>query len=316
MQPTSVVTADPLTEEWPDHTQLPESDGAVVENFQEHPQGSLLIGSLTPRLQEIHPDGQYAVGHDSGIYWRNMQPVLDGCKSPDFYYIPGVPPMLDGQFRRSYVLWKELVHPHLLAEYVSGDGSEERDTTPYRGKFWVYENVICAWFYVIFDGPRNLLEVYELVRGSYTPVPANEAGRFPIPKLGIELGIWYGKFRNMTLNWLRAWDAKTGQLLPSEEERAEAERRAKEAERERADNAESWLDDAKRRLEEECERAENERREKEKERQEKEKALLAQENERREKEKALQEQENERRRAEKLAERLRALGIDPDAPDA
>jgi hypothetical protein len=27
---------------WPDHTQLPESDGTFVKNFQEHPQSILL----------------------------------------------------------------------------------------------------------------------------------------------------------------------------------------------------------------------------------------------------------------------------------
>src|SRR5262245_14123393 len=95
----------------PDHTQLPETDGSIVTNFQEHPESTLLTGSLEPRLHEIHPDGQYCIGCDSGIYWKVTQPPLDGCKAPDWFYVPNVPPMLEGKPRRSYVLWQEIIRP-------------------------------------------------------------------------------------------------------------------------------------------------------------------------------------------------------------
>src|SRR5262245_40674327 len=80
-----------------DLTQLPDSDVAIVENFQEHPESTLLTGSVEPRLHEIHPDGQYCIGCDSGIYWMLVNPPLDGCKAPDWFYVPGVPPMLEGK---------------------------------------------------------------------------------------------------------------------------------------------------------------------------------------------------------------------------
>lgn len=61
----------------PDHTELPESDGTFVfakraggKNFQEHPQSILLTDSITSVLQQLHPDGQYAIGQNCGIYWR------------------------------------------------------------------------------------------------------------------------------------------------------------------------------------------------------------------------------------------------------
>ena len=41
-----------------------------------------------------------------------------------------VPRLLDGQMRRSYVLWIEGATPLVVLEYVSGDGIEERDRTP------------------------------------------------------------------------------------------------------------------------------------------------------------------------------------------
>jgi hypothetical protein len=56
----------------PDHTQLPESNGTFAKNFQEHPQSLLLTDSIQPVLQQLHFDGQFCIGQDSGIYWRSI----------------------------------------------------------------------------------------------------------------------------------------------------------------------------------------------------------------------------------------------------
>lgn len=203
----------------PDHTQLPETDGSIVENFQELPQNMLLTDSLSPVLATVYPDGQYAIGHDSGIYWRVTTPPLDGCKAPDWFLVPGVPPMLDGRVRRSYVMWQEIETPLLLIEFVSGDGSEERDQTPFTGKFWVYERGVRAPYYAIYEVEHASVEVWELKGRRYRRMQPNERGHFPIEELGVELGIWQGPYRNMELPWLRWWDAN-GNLLPTSEERA------------------------------------------------------------------------------------------------
>ena len=81
-----------------------------------------------------------------------------GSEAPDWFLVLDVPPLLDGRFRRSYVLWQESVHPLLVIEYVSGDGSEERDTTPYKGKFWVYEQAIAAPYYAIFEPTKATVD--------------------------------------------------------------------------------------------------------------------------------------------------------------
>ena len=120
MQPSTAVVSDPSVEPLPDHTQLPEKDGSFVRNFQEPPQSTLLSGSLFPRLVVLYGYGRFCIGCDSGIYWRSTKPPLDGCKAPDWFYVPGVPPLLDGVVRRSYVLWQELIPPFLLIEFVSG----------------------------------------------------------------------------------------------------------------------------------------------------------------------------------------------------
>lgn len=306
MQPPATLAVEPAQGSPPDHTQLPDKDGTIVQNFQELPQSTLLTGSLLPRLHQLHPDGQFTIGCDSGIYWKHTNPPLDGCKAPDWFYVPGVPPMLDGRYRRSYVLWNEGVKPCLIVEYVSGDGSEEHDSTPQKGKFWVYEQGICAPYYAIFDANRSSVALYRLDGGRYVPVAPNAAGRLLVPPLGVELGVWQGAFQGQDLPWLRVWDAQTGELLPSTEEReqaarrrAEAEKQRAEEEKQRAETAESLLEEARQELEEECGRAKKERKRAEAAST---RAVTA--------EGSLSEAQQ---KVQRLAEKLRALGIDPDA---
>jgi len=215
----------------PDHTQLPCEDGSFVKNFQELPQSILLTDSIRPILDQLHPESDYCIGQDSGIYWQLTHPPEKGAEAPDWFYVPNVPATLDGQMRRSYVLWKELVHPQIAIEFVSGNGSEERDQTPLFGKFWVYEQIIKPAYYAIYEVKKSSVEVYELVGGQYQLLSANSRGHFAIPPMGVELGIWQGRYQNVELPWLRWWDSE-GNLLLSGEERAEQERqRSQEAER-------------------------------------------------------------------------------------
>ena len=201
----------------PDHTQLPESDGTFVKNFQEHPQSILLTDSIRPVLQQIHPDGQYCIGQDCGIYWRLTDPPEKGAEAPDWFYVPNVPPLLNGLVRRSYVLWQEYIAPLIVLEFASGNGSEERDNTPITGKFWVYEQAIRVPFYGIYEVTKGTVEVYHLVDGHYERLAANERGHYVIAAMGVELGIWQGQYENMELPWLRWWDSQGNLLLTGNE---------------------------------------------------------------------------------------------------
>jgi Uma2 family endonuclease len=304
---TPIATSSPGSQALPDHTQLPESDGRIVENYQEHPQGSLLTESAWPVLERLYPNGQFSVGHDSGIYWRITELPLDGCKSPDWFLVPGVPPMLRGQARRSYVLWQEHVPPLVVMEFVSGDGTEERDGTPETGKFWVYERGIQARYYVIYERDARRVEVYHLVGGRYQPLVPNERGHFLIPELNLELGLWQGRYKNMDLPWLRWFDAD-GRMLPHIEDiRRDVEQTHRLAEQERRDKEE-----AQRRAEQERRDKEQAQRLAEQERHDREQAQRRAEQEQRDKEQERRDKEEAQRRAELLAERLRALGINPD----
>ncbi len=283
---TDTLTPIDLPPAFPDHTQLPESDGTFVKNFQEHPQSIILTDSLIPVLQQLHPDGQYCIGQDSGIYWRETDPPEKGAEAPDWFYVPGVPPKLDGKTRRSYVLWREFKVPLIALEFASGNGDEERDKTPLRvseegqtvkpGKFWVYEQIIRIPYYGIFEISTSKLEVYHLTDFTYQKLEPNERGHYPILPLGVELGLWQGSYLEQTQLWLRWWDLE-GNLLLTGNERVEVERQRAEQEHQRA--------------EQEHQRAEQERQRAEQERQ--------------------RAQEAERRTA-RLEELLRARGIDLD----
>ncbi len=281
-----MLAQEPLSTRLPDHTQLPESDGTFVKNFLEHPQSMLLTDALEPVLERLHPDGQYCIGQDCGIYWRQTlppEPAEKGAEAPDWFYVPDVPPLLNGEYRKSYVMWQELIAPLIVIEFVSGDGTEERDQTRGKGKFWVYEQVIHPAYYGIYEVKLGRIELYELVRNRYQLVRPNEHGHFPIEPLGVALGIWNSKFLDMTLPWMR-WYDNDGNLLPISKELAEYERHRAELAEQRAELAEEQVQ------------------------QERQRANLAEQEAQQERQRA----EVADQRAAALAERLRALGIDPN----
>ncbi len=235
LNPSSNPPLNSLEGSLPDHTQLPESDGTFVKNFQEHPQSLILTSSIEPILHKLHPDGRYCIGQDSGIYWRLpedlTEPAEKGAEAPDWFYVPNVSPLLDGEYRRSYVLWKEFVAPLIAIEFVSGNGAEERDrTSPSAtnkvGKFWVYEQAIRIPFYAIFEAKKALVEVYHLVDGSYQLLPANDRQHYSIAPMGVELGIQ----EEGGVPWLRWWDDAGNLLLTGDERAVKAEAKQQQAE--------------------------------------------------------------------------------------
>lgn len=232
---TSPLVADRVAPYLPDHTQLPESDGSFVKNFQEHPQSILLTDSIGSTLEQLHPDGYYAIGQDCGIYWREANPPEQGAEAPDWFYVPNVPPKLAGKVRRSYVLWREFIAPAIALEFASGNGEEERDTTPLSyeeagetirpGKFWVYERIMRIPYYGIFMINSGELEMYELIGLRYYPMQLNSRGHYTITPMGVEIGVWQGSYQNQTQAWLRWWDLAGNLLLTGQERAIAAEKK-------------------------------------------------------------------------------------------
>ena len=218
----------------PTHLDLPEKDDSlIVTNFREHPQSYLLSDSILPVLRRRHPDEHFTIGQDSLIYYR-VTDTAHGRKAPDWYHVPGVPPQLEGHYRRSYVMWQELISPEVILEFISGDGSDERDRTPWEGKFWIYEQLVHATYYGLFEVESGRLDVYHLVDGRYHTLEPDARGHFPIATLGVALGVWHGHCLNEQAPWIR-WIDADGVLLPTSEERLAMERQRAEAEHQRAE---------------------------------------------------------------------------------
>jgi Uma2 family endonuclease len=229
------------------HLELPDTDGKPKENTYQPYQSALLMGVLTPILDRLHPDGNYLAAADNGIYWRRTKAPLEGCRAPDWYYVPNVPRLLDGEFRRSYVIWDEVISPLIVIEYVSGNGSEEHDQTPGTGKFWVYEQAIKASYYVIWDPFRVHLEVFERIRDRYSPRTPGPHGRYHIPEMQVDFGVWNGIYQGLPADWLRVWE--NGRLAPTPEEQNDLERQRAEHERRRAETEKQRAETEKQRAE-------------------------------------------------------------------
>jgi Uma2 family endonuclease len=207
----------------PTHKDLPDKDGVPVRNSFEPYQSTLLTEPLRPVLLRLRPELDFFIGQDCGIYWRRLDPPLRGVKSPDWYLVLGVPHLLDGEMRRSYVLQEELFPPAILLEYASGNGAEERDNTPWEGKFWIYEKIIRPGIYGIFEPERNTLEMYHCLETHLERMQPNAGGRYPISALGMELGLWTGRVHGYEMSWMRWWTPE-GELLPTPDDSATMER--------------------------------------------------------------------------------------------
>jgi hypothetical protein len=70
-----------------------------------------------------------------------------------------------------------------------------------------------------------------LVDFAYQKIQPNERGHYPIPPLGVELGLWQGSYLNNPEQlWLRWWDLDGNLLLVGQEEAQLQKLRAEKAE--------------------------------------------------------------------------------------
>ena len=148
-------------------------------------------------------------------------------------------------------MWVEGVPPLLVVEFVSGNG----DDTPGTGKYWIYEQEIQARYYTIWDPKREDLEVYERIGGKYERLSPNANGRYSIPPMELELGIWDGLFKDKPGVWLRGWDANAKLIANSAEDNEEsqalleAQRRMTTSERRKAETEKQRAETEKQRAE-------------------------------------------------------------------
>src|SRR6185436_18119359 len=78
--------------------------------------------------------------------------------------------------------------------------------------------------YYLYRIETQTLEGFRLVGGEYQPRKP-QAGRFWSEKMGLDLGLWQGRFEDEDATWIRLFD-REGRMIPTD---AEAERQRAEA---------------------------------------------------------------------------------------
>ena len=214
-------------------------------------------------------------------------------KRPDWFGAVGVDRFYQTQeLRKSYVIWQEEVSPFVVVELLS-PGTENEDLgQTIRGlgqpptKWQVYEQILRVPYYIVFDGATNNLRAFVLTGDRYEELILAEP-RVWMAEIQLGLGLWLGAFEGLERSWLRWYDAN-GSWVPTP---TEQQRQQKELAQQQAEQA---------------------RQQAEQQRQEKELAQQQTEQQRQQKELAQQQAEQAQQRTQLLAERLRAMGIDPD----
>ncbi len=176
--------------------------------------------------------------------------------------------------RKGWVVWLEGGrYPDLIFELVS-PSTRRKDKVE---NLELYAKVFRTPEYFWYDPDKDELRGYRLQGDVYEPIEPNEQGWLWSEQLGAYVGVWDGLYLNRPYRWVRLY-REDGMLIPTVWEEAEQERQRAEQERQRAEEATRLIEQERQRAEEAIRRA-----------------------------------EQERFRAEQLANRLRELGIDPDA---
>jgi Uma2 family endonuclease len=206
-EPFGVVPADlhPCV----DH--LVTEDDTPVDSIYSEKQERLLANSLYTSWSGFGELPIFVALANVGLFYdRNQPPVV-----PDFLLSLGVriPDDLKVKRHRSYFVWEYQKYPELLIEVVSNTEGEELGN-----KKRLYAQLGIP-IYAVWDPfkiiSQTRLQVFGLNAGTYEPIPPGW-----IPKVGLGLTIWAGKFEGVDQDWLR-WCNQQGALLLTGEERAQ-----------------------------------------------------------------------------------------------
>jgi Uma2 family endonuclease len=275
----SLPTMYDLPSEHPEDTGLPDEFHRL--------QAELLSQTFQPTT---YPADRVFVASDMNIYY---DPQHTGYyKRPDWFGVVDVPNKVGGGGWSSFVRWEHPQPPVIIVELLSlstleaDQGLVERGGTP-PSKWEVYESILRVPYYVLFDKLTSTFRIFELRGMAFQELFQD---RLWIETLGIGLGVWQGTYSRDERLWLRWYDSE-GNWISTAEEREQIERQ-------RATQAEQQIEQERRRTTQAEQQAEQERQ-----------GRLAEQEARIQ---AEQQAEQERQRANRLAERLKAMGLDPD----
>lgn len=176
-------------------------------------QPALLRQTFKPSNYE---ENQIFIGTDINLYYDVRH--VNWYKCPDWFAVMGIERLYENQdLRLSYVIWQEQVSPFVAIELLS-PGTENEDlgrTVRQLGKpptkWEVYETILRIPYYIVFSRYTNELQIFQLMGGQYQRRQLIN-GRFPLPELGLSLGLWQGSYENINRLWLR-WFTLEGELI-------------------------------------------------------------------------------------------------------
>ena len=202
-------------------------DDTPVDNIFSATQMHLLIDSLYASWQHPQFGRRFIARGNVGVFYAFHQPPV----VPDMFLSLDVtlPADVWKKTNRSYFIWEYGKPPEVVVEIVSNsEGAEEKPD----GKLGIYGRIGVAR-YVVYDPGLQTgsepLRVYALSRGRL-----ERSDEMWFEEVGLGVVLWRGRFEGCEATWLR-WCDRNGAVIPTGEERAEAERTRAEAERERAE---------------------------------------------------------------------------------
>jgi Uma2 family endonuclease len=284
----------------PTAEELPSSDETPVDNQLQNDIPNLLL-SILASMWADRDDWYFGV--DMAVYYNPDEPAI----VPDGFLAIGVSHDTGERGRLSYVLWEEQnIMPMLSLEVISESYGSEYET-----KFADYEALGILYYaiYNPFSGRRGRfknrqrLEVYRLIAGKYELLPS-ENNRVWLPEIGLAIGYEQGSHLAWCREWLYWYDQSGDRYLTDREDSLTAKAIA---------NRERLIAGQERIAKQEAEAIANQ----ERLIANRERLIASQERIAKQEAVAIATQERiakelSEQKAQRFAEKLKALGIDPD----
>ncbi|HSK77673.1 MAG TPA: Uma2 family endonuclease [Thermoanaerobaculia bacterium] len=214
------------------------SDGEPLESDW-HARQIHLLQDLIPEAMAEQGRTDYFVGGNMFVYYSREQArevweevtkrrQKRTARGPDVFWVEGIDPDRE---REAWVAWEEDGRlPDVIFELLSPK-TEETDRTT---KKQIYQDIFRTAEYFLCDPRKKTLEGFRLIGGVYQPIAPDAQGRLPSERLGVTVTFWRGLAKTKVRDWVRLF-RPDGTLVPTPEEREEAERRRADAERQRAE---------------------------------------------------------------------------------
>lgn len=218
-EPASKFTIAPGVVLPPTQADLPYDDGIPMETQRHKFQLDLLLDVLQPWL-DSRSDGY--IGGNMFVYHNMAQIWHRNFRGPDFFAVLGVP---KGE-RLSWVVWEEGKAPDVVIEILS-ENTAEKDKNDRKSN---YQNQMRVTEYFWFDpfNPEDWAG-FALHQGIYQPILPRADNLLPSRVMELGLQLWQGNYKGIDATWLR-WCTLDGELLPTAQELASAERQRVEQE--------------------------------------------------------------------------------------